>query len=1224
MGDSKELLWNRAGIFKKKERKICYTICETHFDLLMTNFKKNKVCSHPAHNEQYKQKQKRLTLKASKMVYQISLESSRDFFYAEGALIPTNGWLCSTHKKELFNSLTAIRVVKALKGQSKQDEESSNDESENDNDFEVGSEGMDESIPQDYDQPMTSEEQSESSQPSSVESDDKHDPDFTLQEENVRAAVDERIAIINRLLEENNIQQRFRTFMTKRFSSYKYRGMRHWLKLVGSTVAAVLHSVLKDESDDMDLWTTLVDSKFVERNLHGCITPSRLIEEVIVAYNHATNRREKIRLLSLVSSQFSFEYLSLFNQPKAKKGAAISKPKKPDTDDSDSDEYSKTEFFDIEINEEEVCLTEKDDRNQEEKLFFDEDLDKEIGHHQVEAKWVPTLPKSLYYEAKKHYLGHGFAFAPLKATIARRQRLDPAMIEVLEEFLTSNDIIQDTAYGTKKVRDASGEDHTIAKIIRTMTASELVKMATTFLIESGFKPPTRATLFKIIHGLPASSKKSLKGINPFQAKAMEAFGAWKSIVVQLAESYDMDPSMKNALLKSISNAHNYIRNYYKFSLELSSNCASHCINYCLSDPETKESGEYSQQCQHDHEESCFQCENIRRIWKGLLQLIEKHKNEMDDLQFQEHKKLINDSFDHIFCYQKHLMRAAGQNMAWDSLYDDKGETCLVVQDWAMKYLPEKFRESTADWYAKAGYSWHIIAFLRRMKTKDGLVQEIDVHVSVVEKENKQESSVNFALLKKSLEIYHKAHPEVKRVWIKSDNAGTYHSESLILSLHSIKDRLPLKIAGYLFSASGAGKDVCDRFSAIIKRSVAKYVLTGQNIESPRDFALAMVCHGDISNCLVLYGEVKGITKATKEKDQQINSIYLLNDFEFGEGAKLTVRKQSLIGNGHELNVKQVKQEAFYECEIVLQNKQTIPADENVPAELCKPRKHHALTEKKKKKQPTTQVEEGSDEELEDTEEEGALFYCSKDENCTKTFIRYRHLQQHELFGKCHIPKDLSTIEGMSRSYLKKFSVNPDNFVHAGSKKVINMKDLELVEVPKEFNVAKNDPTMFTMGCALQTKRTNKRFSKKLINFLKEIFLKGERTGRKATPIQTEKDLRRARDENGKLMFECDEWLDELQIKSYFSRLASKKGSKILNMKDLTMTNEDIDEVLDNAEVQQVMNTQNAILETLNQEEVKVDLTKHPMKVSTYLVIVLQFYAQESYFALLISNYRWEM
>ena len=46
-----------------------------------------------------------------------------------------------------------------------------------------------------------------------------------------------------------------------------------------------------------------------------------------------------------------------------------------------------------------------------------------------------------------------------------------------------------------------------------------------------------------------------------------------------------------------------------------------------------------------------------------------------------------------------------------------------------------------------------------------------------------------------------------------------------------------------------------------------------------------------------------------------------------------------------------------------------------------------------------------------------------------------------------------------------------------------------------------------------------------------------------------------------------------------------------------MTAEDIDEVLNEAELEQVMNSQNAILETMNEEDVKVDLSKHPMKVN---------------------------
>jgi hypothetical protein len=32
---------------------------------------------------------------------------------------------------------------------------------------------------------------------------------------------------------------------------------------------------------------------------------------------------------------------------------------------------------------------------------------------------------------------------------------------------------------------------------------------------------------------------------------------------------------------------------------------------------------------------------------------------------------------------------------------------LITNDWAMKFLPQKYRESQSDWFAKRGISWHM-------------------------------------------------------------------------------------------------------------------------------------------------------------------------------------------------------------------------------------------------------------------------------------------------------------------------------------------------------------------------------------------------------------------------------------------------------------------------------------------------------------------------------------
>ena len=39
---------------------------------------------------------------------------------------------------------------------------------------------------------------------------------------------------------------------------------------------------------------------------------------------------------------------------------------------------------------------------------------------------------------------------------------------------------------------------------------------------------------------------------------------------------------------------------------------------------------------------------------------------------------------------------------------------LVVQDWAMKYLPRKHRESQTDWFGKRGIPWNISVAFRKI------------------------------------------------------------------------------------------------------------------------------------------------------------------------------------------------------------------------------------------------------------------------------------------------------------------------------------------------------------------------------------------------------------------------------------------------------------------------------------------------------------------------------
>ncbi len=52
---------------------------------------------------------------------------------------------------------------------------------------------------------------------------------------------------------------------------------------------------------------------------------------------------------------------------------------------------------------------------------------------------------------------------------------------------------------------------------------------------------------------------------------------------------------------------------------------------------------------------------------------------------------------------------------------------MVTEDWAMKFLPQKYRESQFDWFGKRGISWHISVAIRKISAGD-LQQQAFVHV----------------------------------------------------------------------------------------------------------------------------------------------------------------------------------------------------------------------------------------------------------------------------------------------------------------------------------------------------------------------------------------------------------------------------------------------------------------------------------------------------------------
>ena len=76
----------------------------------------------------------------------------------------------------------------------------------------------------------------------------------------------------------------------------------------------------------------------------------------------------------------------------------------------------------------------------------------------------------------------------------------------------------------------------------------------------------------------------------------------------------------------------------------------------------------------------------------------------------------------------HLLRTVNQEEAkQDALAALDEHSCLIVMDWAMKFLPLRYRERMSEFFGKRGKSWHVSAVITR-RIDGKLEVECFVHI----------------------------------------------------------------------------------------------------------------------------------------------------------------------------------------------------------------------------------------------------------------------------------------------------------------------------------------------------------------------------------------------------------------------------------------------------------------------------------------------------------------
>ena len=214
--------------------------------------------------------------------------------------------------------------------------------------------------------------------------------------------------------------------------------------------------------------------------------------------------------------------------------------------------------------------------------------------------------------------------------------------------------------------------------------------------------------------------------------------------------------------------------------------------------------------------------NIVHEVESALQNAEISGDEKDEMKY-----VVSLARKRIEAWKAHLLRSINQDEArLDVLKNLDAYSVLLVLDWAMKFLPRKYRESQTNWFGKRGISWHITTATRIVEGQPQMLSFVHVFLSC-----NQDSFTVLAIIDDVLKQVKNVMPNVNRVYFRQDNAGCYHSASTLLVIPQLAKKYGINVR-LDFSDPQGGKGSCDRKAAAVKNHMRIYLNSGRDVETP--------------------------------------------------------------------------------------------------------------------------------------------------------------------------------------------------------------------------------------------------------------------------------------------------------------------------------------------------------------------------------------------------------
>ena len=759
--------------------------------------------------------------------------------------------------------------------------------------------------------------------------------------------------------------------------------------------------------------------------------------------------------------------------------------------------------------------------------------------------FIPDLTSYRFSAARFHAFQHGIGsrIEPVSKVI---QRFDDNQIAHFVDYILSPHVCTDLPFGEKVLKLSSGIELFIPNTIRNMGATRIVDQYHNYCNEMcpGLKPLGKSTLFSILEACKASTRKSLQGINYFAAEAGEAFDAIQKMIEEKALAYQGI----DRLIQNLKRSRFYLKSDYKVHISRSSKVADHCCVHALSDHKKRD---FQQSCDHEHNESCAECLILSNTLGEIEQVLKE--TEKDEELLERTLTKFRSYRESIEAWKTHLLRSNNQDMCREHLLDNLSNDEIYMNlDWAMKFLPVKSREAQSDFFGKRGISWHITVVMKNkilisnedssLQTSDKLddnlrlndqemsdiSEESDDNESLVSQDEgkrfqykifvhvfddcSQDSETVVAIINDVLARVKQTDPQIRKAFLRSDNAGCYHSANTIVSAKQVSDKSGIEINRIDFCDPQGGKGPCDRYAAVIKSNIRRYLNENHNVTNASEFIEACHSYKGVKGVVALECRIENVIPNDKKKCtiKQITNYY---NFEYKPDGLLVHRAWNIgpgllipwsqLEMGHTvLNLISNRVDSFNHQWVETEDKHNI---DSMDVDDCDLEEQDSLLVNTSHKK---------------------IYECDVEPGCIAAFLNFGSYMNHIVIGKHRCkPEKFSLKDTAMKMYHSKLE-------EIENRRIISI-DINLI------NIVEDEVDILSEGWALPKRTPRIGFTNKQRQYLRTKFDDGVRGIRHWKPKEVVFDMESLK-QNGKFYFSANEILNENQVRSYFSRLAQEK------------------------------------------------------------------------------------